>query len=802
MRRGRGAWSSAIAVVVLIAIGAPADAEAQQDSTESEPVLQQARAEPPAPDGPITRAARETLPEPAAERPFSPLIQPSLHVRRAAGEIELDGELNDPGWQGAARADGFSTNFPEEMGQPEVESEVLVTYDQDNLYLAFIAYDDPSTIRASLRDRDEMFSDDYFGILLDTYGDASWAVYLFANPYGVQGDTRFAVTSGEDSSFDLLYYTEGKITDEGYVIEMRVPFASLRFPDAERQEWRATFWRTRPRGSREQHTWAAIDRDNSCFLCQYGTLTGIEGVEPGGSLELLPTVVGSQSSSIENPDDPTGGLQNDGFDGEPSLGMRYSFPVGLTTDLALNPDFSQIESDAAQIDANSTFALFFPERRPLFQEGADVFSTPIDQVYTRSINDPQVVGKAIGRMDRTTLGYIGGLDETSPILIPLEERSYVGQTRKSVSNIVRAQQSFMDDSYAGVLFTDRRFIDHDGSNTSLGVDGQLRFLEKYRFEWQLVGTHSQEPNDSTLTSGVNDLTFDAGRRTVAYDGESFFGNAASATVRRNARTWNFNLSYRHFSPTFRVDNGFETRNDMRRVSMYQGLSFWPSASWIDRVGPGVFGAMAWNWAGQKKSDYVQLWLNAQLKGQTSLEPAFEIENERFGGIDFTGLTNLRLFANSNFSEPVKLGFFFAHGDRIARNLETPELGRGTDAEIFGTFTLFHRFILQPSVQYSDLYTQDDGEEVFRGFVLRTAANLQFNRELFFRVIVQWDDFGGNFSFEPLLTYRLNPFTVFYVGATSGYSDYGRRDDLDLPTEAGLVQTSRQFFLKFQYLLRL
>ena len=780
--------SSVVTVILLLTGATCAHAQSQQD----EPIQQQASSSLPVADRPV---GEEPEPE------FAPLIRPSLHVMRAVGEIKLDGQLDDPGWRGAARADGFSTNFPEEMGQPDVDSEVLVTYDEDNLYLAFIAHDDPSTIRAALRDRDEMWSDDYFGILLDTYGDASWAVYLFANPYGVQGDTRFAVTSGEDSSFDLLYYTEGKITDTGYVIEMRIPFASLRFPDAEDQEWRATFWRTRPRGSREQYTWAAISRDNSCFLCQYGTLTGIQGVKPGGALELLPTIVASQSSSISNPDDPHGGLNNDGVEGAPSLGMRYSFPVGLTTDLALNPDFSQIESDAAQIDVNSTFALFFPERRPLFQEGADVFATPIDQVYTRSINDPQVVGKAIGRMDRTTVGYIGGVDETSPILIPLEERSYVTQTRKSVSNIVRAQQSFLEDSYAGVLFTDRRFVDHSGSNTSLGVDGQMRFLDKYRFEWQVVGSHSQEPDDPTLTEGVNDLKFDNGRYTVAYDGESFFGNAMYASVERNARTWSWDVDYWQFSPTFRVDNGFETRNDLRRVSMYQGLSFWPGASWIDRVGPGVFGQMAWNWSGQKKSDYVQLWLNAQLTGQTSLEPAFQIENERFGGIDFTGLTNLRLFANSNFSEPVQLGFFVAHGDRIARNLETPELGTGTDAEVFGTFNLFGRFLLQPSVQYSDLYTQDDNTEVFKGFVFRTRASLQFSRELFVRLILQWDDFSGQLSFEPLLTYRLNPFTVFYIGATSGYSDFGRRDDLDLPAEAGLAQTSRQFFLKFQYLLR-
>ena len=202
--------TSTVTVVLLFASATCQRAQAQDDN----PIQQQARGTLPATDPPAGD-------DPEVE--FAPLIQPSLHVMRAVGEIKLDGELDDPGWRGAARADGFSTNFPEEMGRPEVESEVLVTYDEDNLYLAFIAHDDPSSIRASLRDRDEMWSDDYFGILLDTYGDASWAVYLFANPYGVQGDTRFAVTSGEDSSYDLLYYTEGKITDTGYVIEMRVP---------------------------------------------------------------------------------------------------------------------------------------------------------------------------------------------------------------------------------------------------------------------------------------------------------------------------------------------------------------------------------------------------------------------------------------------------------------------------------------------------------------------------------------------------------------------------------------------------
>jgi hypothetical protein len=734
---------------------------------------------------------------------FRPLLKPSLHVAPARGEIVLDGELDDPGWEESARVTSFSENFPDEQAEPEVPSEAWVTYDQGSLYLALIAYDDPSTVRASLRDRDQIWQDDYFGILLDTYGDASWAYFLFANPLGIQGDTRFATSAGEDDRFDILYYSEGKITDFGYVIEMRIPFESLRFPDRPEQEWRATFWRTRPRASREQYTWAAMDRDESCFLCQYGTLTGIEGVKPGGALELLPTMVTSQSGQIRDFDDPRSGLDNGGLDADPSLGLRYSFPAGITADLAVNPDFSQVESDVAQIDINSTFALFFPERRRLFQEGSDVFESFIDAVFTRSINDPQVAGKAIGRMGRTTFGYIGALDENSPILIPFEERSFIGQTGKSVSNIARGRQTFLEDSYAGALLTDRRYVDHSGSNTAIGADGTVRFLDKYRFEWQAVATHTDEPDDPALTEGINGLTFDRGRHTARFDGESFWGHAEYASIERDARTWNFDFDYWAYSPTFRVDNGFETRNDLRRVSMFQGLNFWPESDIFDRIGPGMFARREWNWEGVRKRDFVQWWVNASLKGQTTIEPSFQIERERFAGVEFGGMRRFNLFVNSNFSEPVRLGFFVSRGDRIARNVDSPVMGTGTNAEVFATIKLFRRLVLEPELAYADLFEQDGGPEIFKGFVFRTRASFQFNRELSLRMVVQWDDFNGRFDVEPLVTYRINPFTVFFAGMNSSYTDYGRRDDLlDPLNPAGLVQTRRQFFAKFQYLLRM
>jgi len=251
-----------------------------------------------------------------AQDGFRPNIKPSLAITRAAGPIAIDGELGDPGWAGAARAMNFAEVSPRESVRPEVETEVWITYDAAILYVAFIAKDDPRSVRSSLTDRDAMYQDDYIGILLDTYGDASWAYHLFANPKGIQGDQRFSAGRGEDSRFDIIYTSDGKLTADGYVVEMAIPFASLRFPDRPVQIWRAIFWRNRPRSSEQEITWAVTRRGDPCNLCQYGTLTGIEGIKPGGALELIPAAVATQSGALDDDDDPASGFRNGKVDSD------------------------------------------------------------------------------------------------------------------------------------------------------------------------------------------------------------------------------------------------------------------------------------------------------------------------------------------------------------------------------------------------------------------------------------------------------------------------------------------------------
>lgn len=728
----------------------------------------------------------------AASSTFTPNVKPVLTLSKAPGAITIDGNLNDFGWSTAQKAGNFAEHFPEEAAEPEVQSEVWVTYDDNNLYLAFLAADDPSGIRASLRDRDEMWSDDYFGILLDTYGDAAWAYFLFANPLGVQGDSRFATAGGEDDGFDIIFSTEGLVTDSGYQLEMAIPFASLRFPNRPVQTWRATFWRTRPRASREQHSWAVIDRDDPCFLCQFGTLTGIEGVSPGGALEILPTVVASQAGALTDPSSPVATFDNAGITGDIALDLKYSFASGLTAEGSVNPDFSQVESDVAQIDVNTTFALFFPERRPFFQEGSDLFRTFFNSVYTRQINNPQFATKLVGRMGRTTVAYMGARDEDSPILLPFEERSYVGRAKKSVSNIARFRQTFLEDSYVGVLLTDRR-LDGGGSGSVASVDGTFRFLDKYRFEYQLLGSYTREPDDTSLTAGVNGLTFDGGKRTAAFDGESFTGFAQYTSLERSARTWNFDIDYWSASPTFRADNGFENRNAFRRISMWQALLFYPTSSFVDQIRPGVFAQRTWNFDGAVKRTFIEPGIAFQFKRQTFVNVWANFGDERFADVDFNGLRRVGIFVNSAFSDPVRLGFVVQHGRSVFRDRSNPLLGSGTDAEIFATIKPAARLVIEPSVNYSTLSELHGDREFFSGFILRTRTNLQFSRELFVRVVIQYNDFSNSLDIEPLLTYKLNPFSLFYIGSSLAYRDF---DD-----PRGMTRTSRQFFTKFQYLFR-
>ena len=206
-----------------------------------------------------------------ASTPFEPVFNPTLEIEKSAGEISIDGNLGDPGWKGTARVTNFVERSPGDNTKPEVETEAFITYDNDNLYVAFLCYDDPAAIRTTMCQRDQFGADDAVCLLMDTYCDASWAYEFLVNPYGIQKDRLWTSVGDEDAGYDLIWESASRITATGYQVEMAIPFASLRFPNQEAQTWKVDFWRNRPRESYKQYSWSARDRDEQCWPCQWGT---------------------------------------------------------------------------------------------------------------------------------------------------------------------------------------------------------------------------------------------------------------------------------------------------------------------------------------------------------------------------------------------------------------------------------------------------------------------------------------------------------------------------------------------------
>jgi len=726
---------------------------------------------------------------------FKPQFKPSLTIHKTTQPIVIDGNLNDPGWNNAATATSFSEFSPGDNVRPMDPTRVLVTYDKSNLYVAFIAESDPNQIRVSMTDRDVPFQDDYLGIVIDTYGNSTWGYEIFANPYGIQMDGKL-LSNGDDMSFNMVFQSKGKITDSGYQVEFAIPFRSLRFPDAPNPVWRITFYRNQPRDSRHEYSWAAIDRDNPCLLCQLGYLRGLQGITSGHNIELLPEGNLSQRSFLTDEDDPNSTFKTRPVKASASLGLKYGLTSTSTFDLTINPDFSQVEADPAQIDVNSTFALSYPERRPFFQEGNNLFDTWMDLVYTRSINDPSVAAKFTGRFHQTDIAYIGAKDERTPIILPFEEQSeFVGDEHRirSYSNILRVMQYFGEESHIGLLLTDRR-LDHGGSGTVISADSRIRFSQNDRLELQVAASQTVEPNDTLLSSGIDNIRFGEKNYSSIFDGEKFWGYSALASFEHQARIWYYDLSYQSNSPTFRAANGFITGNNFQYAEYNSGWVFRPNTKIFDRIEPGFEVGYKWNFEQIRKDKWAVTYLSATLTRQTQINLHYILSRERFQSTDFPGIHRIEFNVNSQLSEAFSAGISLETGRSIARNEDPPLLGKSFQAGAWSTIKPAEQLSIEPEIDYSQMIHPVNDTTIYAGYVFRTRISYQFTRRFFIRLFIQYDDFNRNYDIDPLLTYRINAFSVIYLGATHNYHNFR--------TPVNNKLTSRQYFFKFRYLFQL
>jgi Carbohydrate family 9 binding domain-like/Domain of unknown function (DUF5916) len=419
----------------------------------------------------------------------------------------IDGKLDDEVWSKVTPLKDFYQIQPGDNLIPAHPTEVRLGYDARFLYIAFHCYDEPDKVRANIAKRDNIWDDDYVGILFDTFNDQRRAYEFDFNPLGVQADGIWTEGQGEDFSLDLVMESKGMVTTDGYTIEVAIPFKSLRYVSGKDQLWGAHFWRRTKRLNNELDMWIPMDRDKGSWLAQAGHLTGFEGISTERTLELIPSLTLSETGKRKSAlpfghpaglIDP-GRFVNEPIKFDPGLTGKYSLTPTVTLDFALNPDFAQVESDQLVVTANQRFPIFFAEKRPFFLEGIDIFNTQIAAVHTRTIIDPDVAVKLSGKLGRNTFGLMLASDNgpgdfsederAAAKLSPTDSLNRLIDKNASVAVLRLKRDIGKSDSFIGFLGTYYRFVDR--YNELGGFDGRFRLDKQTTFSWQVLGTHTR-----------------------------------------------------------------------------------------------------------------------------------------------------------------------------------------------------------------------------------------------------------------------------------------------------------------------
>ena len=704
-----------------------------------------------------------------------------------SSEIVIDGIMDDAAWEDAVAIPVDVQTQPGENIPAQVDTVAYLVEDGESLYIAFDAKDPkPHRIRAFLRDRDSAWADDFVGIVIDTYGDERRAFEFFVNPLGVQMDlTNDDVNKREDDSWDAIWDSAGTIGAKGYIVEIEIPLSQLRFPRVDdKQTWGIDLLRFYPRAHRYRLSSNPLDRSRNCYLCQLQKIEGLEGVEPGRNLEVVPTLTASQTSSTDEAGvEP---LHSDGADAEIGVSVRWGISPDLTANLAINPDFSQIEADVAQLDANNRFALFYPEKRPFFLEAADYFHTPVQAVFTRTVADPSVGAKLTGKRGGNTFGVFLAEDERTDLIFPGASGSdSESLDQENTVFVGRYSRSFADQSTVGGLLTARSGDNYH--NTVGGLDLSWKLNDQHRVQAQYLHSETAYPMD---------IVEDFGQPTG-----TFTGYATRLAYNYNSRNWFGFLRYNERSEGFRADSGFVPQVDIAQQ---------------------VIGA-AHTWYGDENAWYSQLRLDADWRIthdqegrllEKQVATRFVVNGPMQSRIGFrlwSGDTlyndilfeenKLRLFAEFRPRGGLFVGIRTRIGDQI--DFDNTQLGDEVRLEPFLRWNIGRHLLLRYDGVFASL-DRKDGAQIFDALVHDVRLTWQFSLRSFLRLTTQYQDIRRNpgsyteivdsrsrdLGRQLLYSYKINPQTVFFLG----YSDALIDDD----NLSGLTTTDRTWFMKIGY----
>ena len=680
----------------------------------------------------------------------------------------IDGKLDPGEWDEAFKMTNFKTFQPDYGKDPSQKTEGYFLYDAENFYFAFRCYDtEPAKIKASINKRDNMFSDDFVGIIIDTYNTMQSGYGFLVNPLGIQGDGMMNVNGNLQPDQDFVWYSKGQIDDQGYTVEYRIPLQSIRFPSGKTITMRLGFFRQFVRTS-EVASAPPLSPEKGSIIAQTQPIS-VTGLKFKRVVEILPAVTHSNKLAIQD-----GVLKRDERTTDLSLTGKVGITSDLTLDTAINPDFSQVESDAGQVDINLRYALYYPEKRPFFLEGNEIFQFAgnteeaplIAMIHTRTIVDPVFGFKLTGKLGVTnTIAAIYAQDFQPD-----------GETDEHPDfSIFRLKHALKDDSYIGGFYTARDV--RGGFNRVVGGDGRIRLSQTSVASFHLFGSFTKVPGDRDVNGGhALALDYVLDNRKVSLD-----------------------IGYQDISADFKVDTGFLERTGLRRLAGFAMYRFYPKSKFFQRIEPFYWCYHLYDTASNLLETFNLFTLRFQLPASTQFRLEGILANEVYEGRQF-GKSGLGFQLNSQLTKKVYIEARYRHKGAIYYDPEAPYQGDGNVATAAFEYQPTEQFDFMLDLTYSDFYRRSDKTKIYDYTIFRSFNTFQFNKYLFLRGILEYNTYRKRMTLDTLVSFTYIPGTVVYVGYGSAFEKIRWTGDEYLDSHR-FLETKRGFFFKVSYLWR-
>ena len=741
------------------------------------------------------------------------IIQP-LNIPYNTQSITIDGELDEAIWQEALKVSLDIVNNPWNNLPSPVKTEAKLIENGDYLYVAFIAYDpEPEKIQGFLGDRDTKWFDDVVGIKLDTHNNRRLNYEFFVNPFGVQNDATFnEITGKANTLWDGIWHSYGKITPQGYQVEIAIPYNILNFEEnGLEKQWAIELVRSYPRETRLRISHVPLDRDNPCWLCQYPEAIGFENAKTGNNIRLTPAITASKDQTRDIYD-KTDDWHNDN-EVDAGIDLRWGIDANTSLNATLNPDFSTVEADAGQLSINTTFSLFYDEKRAFFLDNIDYFDSNYDLVYTRNVAAPDYGAKLTGRVDEHSYGVFVTNDTETNFFMPGNLSSDVASLdQESHSTALRYRYDHDENLSVGLISTLRKSDDYH--NYVAGFDGKYRLNESNIVKAQVLSSQTQYPNDLYTNFSGEQMS----RSNI--DGE-LSDQAIKVDFNHSSEYWSLQLSHEDIGKIFRADLGYMPKIDIKKEEAKVTYNFYSepeslwqtanlSAKWysiknqnnefIEETIQSTFSI-----DGPKQSYLELLLTHADKVGLRHDNNKLDIDGNSQRFIE----DQLNIHSKAYLSSRVYLSLDVLLGDKI--DYKNDRLGDIQQASINFTWNITNHLEFDITQTYSKLdatpvkVNTETTSNVYTANLTDLRLSYQFDVQSYLKLSMVYRDIDRNINNNPYTTvsaknknlatqliyaYKLNPQTVFFLG----YSDNSYQDD-DL---GDLSREHRTFFSKISY----